>query len=131
IEHRCCGAERTVCAENMSIGVIRVLGGAPFLVGVLLNASVVWATEYHVATTGSNDNAGTSDQPFKTIQKAADVMQAGDSCTVHAGTYREWINPPRGGSSDGARITYRAADGEQVFIKGSEQITGWTQEGGT
>jgi hypothetical protein len=56
-------------------------------------------------------------------------MQPGDSCTVHAGTYREWVNPPRGGLSDANRITYQAAAGEVVYIKGSEAISTWAKSG--
>ena len=51
--------------------------------------------------------------------------------TVHGGTYREWVKPPRGGAGEDRRIVYRAAAGEAVFIKGSERITSWKrQEGG-
>jgi len=92
--------------------------------------AVAAAAEYHVAKTGDDANAGTSDKPWKTIQKAATTMQPGDTATVHAGTYREWVNPARGGTSDAARIVYRAAAGEQVLLKGSEAITTWTQEAG-
>ena len=45
--------------------------------------------------------------------------------TVHAGEYREWVTPRRGGLSDTRRITYGAGEGEHVVIKGSERITGW------
>ena len=38
------------------------------------------------------------------------------------GTYRERINPARGGESDEKRIVYRAAPGEKVEIKGSEEL---------
>ena len=68
--------------------------------------------------------------PFKTINYAAQLAQPGDVITVHAGTYREWINPARGGESDAKRIVYQAAPGEEVFIKGSEVITGWKKEKG-
>ncbi|RPJ39516.1 MAG: carbohydrate-binding protein, partial [Planctomycetaceae bacterium] len=51
--------------------------------------------------------------------------QAGDTITVHAGTYRERVTPPRGGESDQKHIIYRAARGEKVAIKGSEVIKGW------
>jgi hypothetical protein len=50
--------------------------------------------------------------------------------TVHAGEYREWVRPRRGGLSDARRITYRAAPGEHVVVKGSERVTGWTHVGG-
>ncbi|MBO6045536.1 MAG: DUF1565 domain-containing protein, partial [Bacteroidales bacterium] len=86
------------------------------------------AEEYHVAKGGSDLNPGTKDAPFLTISKAAPVARAGDIVTVHAGTYREWVNPRNSGSDKYARITYQAAEGEEVWIKGSEQITSWTRE---
>ncbi|MCY1721387.1 right-handed parallel beta-helix repeat-containing protein [Prolixibacteraceae bacterium Z1-6] len=83
------------------------------------------AKEYHVAKTGADTNTGTTNAPFLTIQKAAKTAQPGDIITVHEGVYRERINPPRGGLSDSERIIYRAAEGEKVEIKGSEQIKNW------
>ncbi|GAB1454463.1 hypothetical protein MASR2M47_45190 [Draconibacterium sp.] len=50
---------------------------------------------------------------------------AGDVITVHEGVYRERITPPRGGETDSKRITYQAAKGETVEIKGSEIIKNW------
>ncbi len=85
----------------------------------------VWAKEYHVAISGSDANPGSKKLPFRTIQAAALQAHPGDVITVHEGIYREWINPPRGGTSDAERIVYRAAEGEKVEIKGSEVITGW------
>lgn len=85
---------------------------------------------YYVSTKGSDHNPGTIDEPFKTIQKAADIMQPGDSCIVREGVYREWVKPPRGGSSEEKRIVYKAASGERVIIKGSEQINKWVNIGG-
>ena len=52
----------------------------------------------------------------------------GDTVTIHAGTYREWVKPIRGGTDESKRITYRAAPGEKVIIKGSQRITSWTYE---
>src|SRR4051795_3403108 len=81
--------------------------------------------ELHVATTGSDAADGSHENPFRTINRAAAVAQPGDTVTVHAGEYREWVTPRRGGLSDRRRITYRAAEGEHVVIKGSEAVTGW------
>jgi len=89
----------------------------------------VATTEYHVAKTGSDSNVGSSSAPFLTVKRAATAAQPGDTVTVHAGTYREWVDPPRGGSSESARITYRAAPGEAVYLKGSEQISTWVASG--
>ena len=91
----------------------------------------VQAREYHVSVKGDDFNDGSEKRPFKTINKAAQVAFAGDVITVHAGTYREWIDPLRGGTDDNSRIVYRAAPGEHVEIKGSEIIKEWekTPEG--
>jgi hypothetical protein len=83
------------------------------------------ATEFHATTTGSDANPGTKKAPFRTVQRAADMAQPGDTITVHAGVYRERIDPPRGGTSDTKRIVYQAAPGEKVVITGSEPIKGW------
>lgn len=91
----------------------------------------VSAKEYHVAKNGDDHNKGTKESPFLTIQKAADLALPGDIIIVHEGVYRERVTPPRGGNSDLERITYRAAKGEKVEIKGSEIINNWEQFSGT
>jgi len=83
------------------------------------------ATEYHVSKAGVDTNPGSKSKPFKTISADAQIAQPGDVITVHAGMYRERVNPPRGVTSDDKRIVYRAAPGEAVVIKGSEIIKGW------
>jgi hypothetical protein len=85
----------------------------------------------HVATTGSDVATGTEDAPLRTINRAAALAQAGDTVVVHEGEYREWVVPRRGGLSDRRRITYEAAAGEHVVIKGSERVTTWENVEGT
>ena len=92
--------------------------------------SIASAREIHVAKSGSNANSGSSESPYLMIGKAAEVAQPGDTITVHGGTYREWVRPRRGGRDENSRITYRAAAGEDVVIKGSERITSWVDQGG-
>ena len=82
-------------------------------------------SEFHVSTIGSDDADGSEERPFRTINRAADLAMPGDTVVVHGGEYREWVQPRRGGLSDLRRITYTAATGEHVVIKGSEQVTGW------
>src|SRR3954468_2985625 len=89
------------------------------------------ASVFHVATTGSDSSDGSQNQPLRTINRAADLAQAGDTVVVHEGVYREWVRPRRGGLSAQRRITYEAAVGEHVAIKGSEQVTGWEPVEGT
>lgn len=92
---------------------------------LLLLSGAIQAREYHVSVKGDDTNKGTAKAPFQTISKAAEVAQPGDVITVHEGTYRERINPLRGGESDQKRIVYQVTPGEKVVIKGSEVIKGW------
>ncbi|HDR52677.1 MAG TPA: DUF1565 domain-containing protein [Mariniphaga anaerophila] len=104
--------------------------GFLFLFMLLSVAGILGAAEYVVSVNGSDQNPGTVGMPFRTIQKAADVMQPGDVCIVRAGTYREWVKPPRGGISEMKRIVYKAAPGEEVIIKGSEVVSNWKKQSG-
>lgn len=81
--------------------------------------------EYHVAKTGSDHGQGSQEDPFLTINKAASAAVAGDTVIVHEGVYREWVKPKFKGLSTKRRITYQAARGEKVIIKGSEHIQSW------
>jgi hypothetical protein len=99
--------------------------GIAVMVAAGSNAS---SREIHVAKTGDNSGRGSEVAPYLTIGKAASVAQAGVVVTVHAGTYREWVKPARGGTGEDSRIVYRAAPGEDVFIKGSERITSWKRQ---
>ncbi len=95
------------------------------IMGIFIAAITLPATEFHVATNGNDADPGTLRSPLRTIQRAADLAQPGDVVTVHAGTYRERVSPPRGGESETRRIVYQAAPGEKVEIKGSEIVKGW------
>jgi hypothetical protein len=85
------------------------------------------ATVYYVSTTG-NDSTGTGiiSNPWKTIQKAANSMTAGDTCIIRSGTYRETVTPVYSGSSAGP-ITFKAYEGETVTVSGANLVTGWVK----
>ena len=101
---------------------------AVIFVGIVLGSQGGFAREIHVSQAGTDAGPGSQNAPYRTINKAASVAQPGDTVVVHAGTYREWVKPIRGGTEEGKRIIYRAASGEDVFIKGSERITSWKPE---
>ena len=105
---------------------VRAPGGARAMYAVVIQSGNL---EYVVSPSGDDANPGTDQAPFRTINWAAQVAQPGDTITVQSGVYREWVRPPRGGSSEDTRITYRAAPGADVRILGSEPATGWVQTG--
>ncbi len=90
----------------------------------LLSADV-HAREYFVSVSGRNSHPGTAELPLRTIERAADLAQPGDTIIVRAGTYRERVDPPRGGTSNSKRIVYEAAPGEKVIITGSDRMRNW------
>ncbi|MDG9674178.1 carbohydrate-binding protein [Micromonospora sp. DH14] len=88
-------------------------------------AAATGGTTYHVSTSGSDVGPGTTTSPFRTIQRCATVMVAGDTCQIAAGTYRETITPAANGTATN-RITYTAAPGARVVVDGSDPVTGWS-----
>ena len=87
------------------------LGTALWLVLCILPLPGAVAREIHVAKTGDDAATGGQDTPVLTIGRAAEMAHPGDIVTIHAGTYREWVRPPRGGTDEDARIVFRAALG--------------------
>lgn len=78
---------------------------------------------YHVAVNGDDRAVGDQDRPFATIGRCAAVAQAGDSCVIHGGTYRETLKPLRSGTAS-QPITFRAAAGERPIISAADRISG-------
>jgi HEAT repeat protein len=72
------------------------------------------------APNAADANPGTAAAPWKTVQRAAEEMTAGDTVLIGSGVYRELVRPFRGGESYERLITYRAAPGADVVIKGSD-----------
>jgi len=71
---------------------------------------------------------GTKTLPFRTINKAAQLLQPGERVVIASGVYRECVHPARGGTSPSQMISYEAAAGAKVVIKGSEVLkNGWVQ----
>jgi hypothetical protein len=69
-----------------------------------------------------DENPGTDERPFRTIQHAADKARAGDTVIVRAGVYREAIILTRSGKP-GLPITFRGESG--AVVTGADIVTGW------
>jgi hypothetical protein len=84
---------------------------------------------YHVdddSPQSSDAGPGTEAQPFRTIGKAAEVLQPGERVVIAAGTYRETVRPARGGTAPDKMIAYEAAPDALVIVSGSEVLRdGW------
>jgi parallel beta-helix repeat protein len=78
-------------------------------------------TVYFVATTGSDSNLGTEGLPWRTIQKAADTLVAGDTVYIKAGTYPERVVPQHSGTA-GNPIVYAAYPGHTVTLDGATVV---------
>jgi serralysin len=79
-----------------------------------LGNTLASAATYYVSTSGNDANSGVPSAPWRTIQKAANSMVAGDTAIVSGGTYNEKIRSVRSGSSS-ARITFKTTEGARVL----------------
>ncbi|MFH1435689.1 MAG: right-handed parallel beta-helix repeat-containing protein [Pseudomonadota bacterium] len=87
-------------------------------------------TAYYVAPDGNDDRPGTIEEPFRTIQHAADIMGPGDACLIREGTYYEVVRPANSGTADDP-ITFMAYEDEDVVVFGGRAVTEWVNEGGS
>ena len=83
---------------------------------------------YYVNASAGTPGDGTKENPFSTIQKAADLAQPGDEVIVLPGIYREDVDPKHAGRPD-ARITYRSLKPLSAVITGAGPLGNWTPEG--
>ncbi|GHT39630.1 hypothetical protein AGMMS49965_06190 [Bacteroidia bacterium] len=97
-----------------------------FFVSVAMPMSLC-AETWYVSNSGSDEHSGSSNQPFLTISKGAEMAQPGDTVFVFAGIYRERVSPPRGGV-EGQPIVYYGEPGKRVYIKGSDVYTDQWEE---
>jgi|GEM_PF-1810978 len=85
---------------------------------------------YYVSTTGSNETGdGSFESPWRTIQRAADDMQAGDTAIIRGGVYRETVTPANSGTAD-KPIIFKSYENESVTINGADLVTGWVNDEG-
>lgn len=78
-----------------------------------------YSPTYYVSTTGSDSNDGRSvSNPFRTLQRAANVVQPGDVVWVRGGTYSPDLELKRSGES-GRPIVFESYPGECAVLDGA------------
>ena len=78
----------------------------------------------------SDNNDGSKEAPFKTIQAAARVAQPGTHILIGPGEYHECVSPERGGDGPDSMICYEAMEKGTVIIKASEEISDFERSEG-
>ena len=71
----------------------------------------------------ADDNPGTEEAPFLTIQAAAEVVEPAAKVLIKSGIYRELIQPRRGGTGADGMIGFEAASGAEAIIRGSQVLS--------
>lgn len=106
------------------------------LITILISAFAcsALAVEFHVASNGNDDNPGTAEKPFATLEKARDSVRStlrngapmeGVTVWIAGGSYPQntmfQLNTSDSGTPD-APVMYRAKDGADVRISGGRTI---------
>ncbi|WP_309111271.1 right-handed parallel beta-helix repeat-containing protein [Saccharothrix sp.] len=102
-------------------------------------AAAVQAT-YYVSPSGNDANPGTITAPFRTVQRARDVVRTVNSAMtgdirvfLRGGTYPISTTidfTPRDSGTNGHRVLYSAHPGETPVLNAGVKVTGWTQHSG-
>lgn len=108
-----------VCSSGTGIAR-RLMYAAAFLVLVCGGAN---AADLYVAKNGNDANSGSMRAPLLTVQRAADLVHAGDTVYIRNGTYVENVTIRASGAA-GSYITFKPYPGDAVIIDGTGN-EGW------
>ena len=98
------------------------------------------STEYYIATNGNDSAAGTLEAPWKSVEKARDVIRSlalpdgGVTVWIRGGTYtveETIVFDERDSGTSTNPITYKAYQFEEPVFCGCREITGWTLDSGS
>lgn len=90
----------------------------------LLSCVPLSAATFYVATSGKDQNSGSGDAPFATIQKAQTAASPGDTVIIRGGTYRMTEEHIADRSRGKARVQFLTKSGEP-----DKPIRYWAAEG--
>jgi hypothetical protein len=131
-----------VSIAGRSLLAVAIFACAVFAAAVTYQKPASAATQatYYVAPDGNDTNAGTITSPFKTLQRARDVIRTinanmtGDIYVyLRDGTYPVSSGiefGPSDSGTNGYRVIYAAYANETPVLEGGVRVTGWTQHSG-
>ena len=73
---------------------------------------------YYVSVGGNDEHPGTMEEPWRTVQKAADTAVAGNTVYIQAGSYHERVEVRNSGTAQNG-ITFSGYPGESVTVDGT------------
>jgi hypothetical protein len=131
-----------VSTAGRSLLAVAVLASAVLAATVINQGPASAATQatYYVAPDGNDTNPGTITSPFRTLERARDVVRTinasmtGDIYVyLRGGNYP--VNStielgPTDSGTNGYRVIYAAHANETPVLDGGVQVTGWTQHSG-
>jgi hypothetical protein len=95
------------------------------LILCMMSLNFSMAQDVYVNRNYTRENqTGTTDQPYKTIQQAVDAAQEGDVIHIMEGTYREQVEI----ATDS--ITIKNYEDDEVVVTGAETVLDWEHAGG-
>jgi hypothetical protein len=82
------------------------------------------ADAVHVSPSGSDTASGSEAAPVRTLARAVEAAPGGGTVVLRAGSYSENVTVP-----PGKRLTIQSYPGEEVWLDGSREVTGWVSDG--
>jgi hypothetical protein len=116
-----------ICART-SFGIESAIAGTVDNVAVDHAQTAMYVVD-QAAPDAADTNPGTEQQPFKTVQRAADAAGPGDIVYVMAGTYDERVKVKTGGT-EGKPIAFVAKPRHSVAVAGFDLEAGYIRVDG-
>jgi Right handed beta helix region len=100
-------------------------------VGKLSDTSFGMSCTYYISPSGSDGNAGTFAEPWRTVQKAFETAAAGETVCLRGGTYPQYVHASAGfnqverlSGTPGKPILFTNYPDEIAVIQGSTKVYG-------
>ncbi|MCD4739693.1 right-handed parallel beta-helix repeat-containing protein, partial [archaeon] len=115
----------SIYAPNVDFDGVGRPQGTTYDIGAFESSYSVEQDVYYVSSSGDDNHPGTLAFPWRTIQKAADSVSAGNTVYIRGGTYNEKVDITTSGTS-GNTITFSSYPGETALIDGTGISLPWT-----